>query len=100
MYCCPSRSEPTTSICRTPAAGLARRCLAMDVSPFLAPTGGGGHAMRSGNPGDNVGRDHKLYLLTSLCGGIGDLSMLKASSLVRHDAVIVALPGRSQFLRR
>ena len=40
MYCCPSRSEPTTSICRTTAAGLARRCLAMDVSPFLVPTGG------------------------------------------------------------
>ncbi len=56
--------------------------------------------MRSGNPGDNVGRDHKLYLFPSLCDGIGDLSMLKASSLGRHDAVIIALPGRSQFLRR
>ena len=37
--------------------------------------------MRSGNPGDNVGRDHKLYLLPSLCGVFGDLSMLNVSSL-------------------
>jgi len=56
--------------------------------------------MMCGNPGDNVGRDHKLYLFPSLCDGIGDLSMLKASPLGRHDAVIIALPGRSQFLRR
>ena len=46
--------------------------------------------MRPGFPGGNVGRGHKLELLPSLCGGFGDLSMLKASSVGRHDAVIIA----------
>src|SRR5579864_9313568 len=38
-YCRPSRSEPTTSIGTSTAAGFARNCLAMDVSPFLARCG-------------------------------------------------------------